>query len=181
MVPNNEGMYTPLVNYAYFGDWWSLMQPYDDRYYEFFGLLTEGKCRGNNYTHLGVTTNVGKFNRAAVEQSLFKPENKTKMQNETNPVEFNSTAVCYFDDDDYNYHTHGWITLAQLKANKKVLSKLIKKLTTSKVQNDEIEELVYLKAAIKKMIKNTEVILDSHWNLRTEADASVIICFCFDS
>lgn len=65
MVPSSDaGLYQPIVSYTYSTyDYWRTVQPYDDRYYEMFGLLTAGCCRGNDYTQLGINPHSGRFNK----------------------------------------------------------------------------------------------------------------------
>lgn len=183
MVPSSDaGLYQPIVSYTYSTyDYWRTVQPYDDRYYEMFGLLTAGCCRGNDYTQLGINPHSGRFNKALVDPSSIDPNHiSDDGVSSQNPTPFNTIAIRYFDDEnDACWHTHGWTSLHDLKQFKRQITRYLDQ-NNKTLDSDQRNELQYLKAAVKKMIINTTAMLNSSWVWDVD-DAHVIVCFCFDS
>lgn len=184
MVPTRDaGLYKPIVSYTYSQyDYWSTVQPYDDRYYEMFGLLTAGCCRGNDYTQLGINPHLGRFNKALVEPSSIDPNNISNEEGDSSqkPLPFNTVAIHYFDDkNDACWHTHGWTSLHDLKRFKRQITRYLDQ-NKETLDSDQRNELQHLKAAVKKMIINTTAMLYSRCECDVD-DAHIIVCFCFDS
>lgn len=193
MVPNDDGMYEPIVSYVLHDNtgsnqWWRLVQPYDDRNYEMFGLLTNGTCRGGSYEDEGVIVHEGRFNRASVNGATIDSSLRARYKDDdVLPRAYNHVAVSYFDENDRDMHSHGWATLADLKRSKKALKKEIKRLDKQEPLDDEDRaDRAELKAilqemldCVKRMIINTQAIVYSAWKGYIP-DSQVVVCYCFD-
>lgn len=186
--------YKPIVGYVStpFGGapYWRTIQPYEERYYDFFGFITEGRCRGDDYPIEGVCFNQGRFSPVTVDPSYTTNITNGDQDTCTSLSEINRTAVDYFNTDNHDLHTHGWVSLAQLKRNRKLVKKTYKHLQYKlNKQGDDDDGLLtyridYLKGinqALKLMINNTEAMLSFTWEAGMIDDLNVIICFAFDS
>lgn len=186
--------YKPIVGYVStpFGGapYWRTIQPYEERYYDFFGFITEGRCRGDDYPIEGVCFNQGRFSPVTVDPSYTTNITNGDQDTCTSLSEINRTAVDYFNTDNHDLHTHGWVSLAQLKRNRKLVKKTYKhlqdKLNKEGDDNDglltyRIDYLKGINQALKLMINNTEAMLSFTWEAGMIDDLNVIICFAFDS
>lgn len=182
MVPSgNAGLYKPLVGYVYSTryKYWRTVQPYDDRYYEMYGLLTAGGCRGGDYTDLGINPHIGRFNKTLVDPTTIDPKLiPDNSSSEETPHTFNTIAIDYFNEDNVaGWHTHGWVSLADLKRFKR---RITRNMNNESLDIEQRGELIYLKNGIKKIITNTKAIVNYNWEDDVDDD-HVIVCFCFDS